>query len=161
MTRWERFFNQFFGATMTLVVTLAALFYRPDTPSLSPWVEYVLVGFVIVVLSCWFYFVRKSDFNSFIVVAYNVAAVCLTLIVVFAIAYHGTGLIDTSNNTPTEDRGTCLYFSIVTWTTLGYGDFRPSPAARPLAAAEAIIGYVAMVISIGLVAKFLPSRGFD
>jgi Ion channel len=37
---------------------------------------------------------------------------------------------------------TCLYFSMVTWTTLGYGDVRPSDNARMLAASEAVLGYM-------------------
>lgn len=36
----------------------------------------------------------------------------------------------------------CLYFSIVTFTTLGYGDFQPAPELRLLAAGQAMMGYV-------------------
>lgn len=34
----------------------------------------------------------------------------------------------------------CFYFSTVTFSTLGFGDFAPSPAARPMAALQAVIG---------------------
>ena len=44
-----------------------------------------------------------------------------------------------------------LYFSIVTWTTLGYGDFAPIAASRLFAASEAMMGYVTMTILIGLI----------
>jgi len=37
-----------------------------------------------------------------------------------------------------------IYFSIVTWTTLGYGDIQPTGSARNYAASEAIIGYLYM-----------------
>lgn len=33
-----------------------------------------------------------------------------------------------------------FYFSTVTFSTLGYGDFSPTPAARPIASIEAIVG---------------------
>lgn len=33
-----------------------------------------------------------------------------------------------------------VYFSFVTFTTLGYGDYRPIPCAQPVAMCEAFIG---------------------
>jgi hypothetical protein len=41
-----------------------------------------------------------------------------------------------------------IYFSIVTFTTLGYGDFRPAPSLRLLAGAEAAIGAALMAVFI-------------
>ncbi len=41
-----------------------------------------------------------------------------------------------------------LYFSIVTFTTLGYGDFSPSPDFQMWAAAEALIGAALMAVFI-------------
>jgi hypothetical protein len=43
-----------------------------------------------------------------------------------------------------------IYFSIVTWTTLGYGDFSPPEGLRLVAAFEAIVGYLYMAILVGL-----------
>ncbi len=43
----------------------------------------------------------------------------------------------------------CLYFSIVTFTTLGYGDFRPTNNARLISASEAILGYLVLGIIVG------------
>ena len=48
-----------------------------------------------------------------------------------------------------------LYFSIVTWTTLGYGDFRPTPAARIFAGAQALLGYIYMGLLVGTVIHWL------
>ena len=42
-----------------------------------------------------------------------------------------------------------IYFSVVTWTTLGYGDFRPSNEIKLWVIAEAILGYVYMGLLIG------------
>jgi voltage-gated potassium channel Kch len=36
--------------------------------------------------------------------------------------------------------GNAIYFSIVTFTTLGYGDFSPVSWARPFAAIEGFVG---------------------
>ena len=43
-----------------------------------------------------------------------------------------------------------LYFSVVTFTTLGYGDFKPTEKTRPIAAVEAIVGLVLMAFLIAL-----------
>lgn len=49
----------------------------------------------------------------------------------------------------------CLYFSLVTATTLGYGDITPVGWARPLAAAEAMSG---MIVVGAIISKLLSSR---
>jgi len=45
-----------------------------------------------------------------------------------------------------------LYFSVVTLTTLGYGDFQPKPALRLVAAGQAVLGYVylGMIVAVSL-----------
>jgi hypothetical protein len=43
-----------------------------------------------------------------------------------------------------------LYFSIITWTTVGYGDIIPSPETRLYAGIEALSGYVFMGIFISM-----------
>jgi hypothetical protein len=53
--------------------------------------------------------------------------------------------------TPYELRGNLMYFSLVTISTVGYGDVLPvSPAARTIAASEALVGqfYVAVVVAM-------------
>ncbi len=48
-----------------------------------------------------------------------------------------------------------LYFSVVTWTTLGYGDYQPSESVRLWAASEAFFGYLFMALLIALLMKFI------
>ena len=43
-----------------------------------------------------------------------------------------------------------MYFSAVTITTVGYGDFRPTPDSRIFAVAEAATGLIAFSITVGL-----------
>ena len=74
------------------------------------------------------------------------------IIMWFAFRYRVLGVHD--GEVPTNDPFTCLYFSIVTWTTLGYGDVRPSVDARMLAASEAVLGYIWMAGLIGLFSFF-------
>lgn len=47
----------------------------------------------------------------------------------FAKIYQDLGIIDFDGNVIKSESET-VYFSIVTWTTLGYGDFRPTEGAR-------------------------------
>ena len=73
------------------------------------------------------------------------------LIVQFAFLYRWTGLVDPLGN-PSDSIRDALYFSTVTWTTLGYGDFLPGPEARHIVVVEALLGYVMMAL---LVAAFV------
>jgi Ion channel len=73
----------------------------------------------------------------------------LTVVFSYADIYRYLGIID-SNGTLVHDSVSCFYFSIVTYTTLGYGDYRPSPDARLFAASEALLGYVLLSLFIGV-----------
>lgn len=46
------------------------------------------------------------------------------------------------------DIGEAAYFSLVTFTTLGYGDFQPKPAYRLWAGAEAMLGAAIMAVFV-------------
>ena len=60
----------------------------------------------------------------------------------------------TIHNVPLKgDFTASLYFSIVTWTTLGYGDFSPEHNIRIIAALQAMLGYVSMGVFVGLLAN--------
>lgn len=79
------------------------------------------------------------------------------VIYIFAVVYTNTGIVDSSGNT-VDDFSTCTYFSIVTFTTLGYGDFQPTEVARPVAAIEALFGYIFMGILIGTTVFVLTNK---
>jgi Ion channel len=70
--------------------------------------------------------------------------------------YRIFGLKDTLTGNITNDGPTALYFTIVTWTTLGYGDVLPvNQWTRAVAAGEALTGYFIMAMLIAaLVAQF-------
>lgn len=52
-----------------------------------------------------------------------------------------------------HDLGSCLYYSVVTFTTLGYGDITPRGLARPLAAIEAFAGSFTMALFVVVFVK--------
>lgn len=51
-----------------------------------------------------------------------------------------------------RDYSTCLYFSTVTFTTLGYGDFHPAEGTRGVAALESMVGFLFLGFFVGMVA---------
>jgi hypothetical protein len=68
------------------------------------------------------------------------------------------GITDTLTGNVVSNARTCFYFSVVTWTTLGYGDFRPTAALRLIAASEAILGYFAMALFVAGVVYVMGAR---
>jgi hypothetical protein len=75
------------------------------------------------------------------------------LILIFAGVYRGQGLVNSATQKLVplvDDFITPVYFSIVTWTTLGYGDFIPPEGLRWIAALEALIGYGFFGLLVGL-----------
>ncbi|WOH80353.1 potassium channel family protein [Bradyrhizobium sp. BEA-2-5] len=102
---------------------------------------------------------------------YALVAHCLTIIVVFAGIYRGYGLMfggfcDEKLYTKLEnlcvsssnDWISPLYFSVVTWTTLGYGDFIPPHELRLVAAIEALFGYLFFGIVVGIATAIISQR---
>lgn len=79
----------------------------------------------------------------------------MALIFVFAGIYRGFGL---DGAKPLVAHDIALYFSIVTWTTLGYGDLAPARGIELLAALQAGLGYVFLGLIVGLVANLLSGR---
>ena len=71
----------------------------------------------------------------------NVILFALTVILSFALVYYSFGAI-TSDSSPGHHPSfqECLYFSVVTFTTLGYGDYRPLVQYQLLAVSEAFTG---------------------
>lgn len=79
------------------------------------------------------------------------------IIVIYALIYARIGLLDGSG-VLLQDLGTGFYFSLVTWTTLGYGDLQPPPNLRLLASSEAILGYISMGILVALLLQWLTAH---
>ncbi len=94
----------------------------------------------------------------------NVVIFSLALIVVCACIYSTLGLyfegerlqLDFQNKTVVENlKGffVSLYFSVVTFTTLGYGDVTPAGGSRPIAALEAFTGGFTMALFVVVFVK--------
>jgi Ion channel len=131
--------------------------FEPDDP--PPIFFWVGVG------SFFFMFIRIliSNQKSNIVKTFNlfaaVSVICIAIFV-FSDACMSYGIIPSFRNDTSQvkDKLTCLYFSIVTWTTLGYGDFRPTDDLRLISAAEAILGYLSMAILVAAIYDVIRSQ---
>jgi len=82
--------------------------------------------------------------------------IILITIYCFSNIYIELGII--FNENPSKEFKDTIYFSTVTWTTLGYGDFRPSEEARIWAATESMLGYIYMGILVGLLITGLTPK---
>ena len=78
------------------------------------------------------------------------------IIVIYAMIYARIGLLDGGGEL-LHDLGTGFYFSLVTWTTLGYGDLQPPEPLRLLAGSEAILGYISMGVLVALLLQWLTA----
>jgi hypothetical protein len=80
------------------------------------------------------------------------------IIVSFASLFASSGIIK-SDDMIVKDFVSSIYFSLVTFTTLGYGDFKPTEEIRFFAATEALLGYLCMGVFVGTVATVLYEIG--
>jgi len=82
---------------------------------------------------------------------------CLILALIFGLAYSQWDLLNFEGSARTSF--TTFYFSIVTFTTLGFGDVRPSClAGEILVTAEVILGYIGLGGLISILANKVARR---
>lgn len=68
----------------------------------------------------------------------------IVIVIMFSLLYREFGIV--YNEAKVYDHWDTLYFSIVTLTTLGYGDFQPTPEIRLWASAQALLGYIFLAL---------------
>ncbi|MFL9989611.1 potassium channel family protein [Paraburkholderia sediminicola] len=98
--------------------------------------------------------VFRKEFTPWMVVLFGYRL--LELVAFFAAAYRVVGI--TGPGRRAETIGPCLYFSIITITTIGYGDWYPLPQARVFVAFEALIGWLYMGLFIAALTNYLGRR---
>ena len=64
----------------------------------------------------------------------------------FSALYYEVGIVDTTldGNPISQDFWACCYYAVVTFTSTGYGDFRPQGITRVFASLQALIGYLVL-----------------
>lgn len=134
----------FYPTIANFVLMILALFASDGFK--DSWVLGLFVAVLCFVVSVW---VFQSYFDDRINNVLAWGAILLNffmLIIVFAAVHHGIGIVfagaDLDPKAMEIGFSDAVYFSIVTITTLGYGDFQPSNDLRLIAAVEAVFGYI-------------------
>jgi len=81
-------------------------------------------------------------------------AILIIIVNIFAVIYWRYGLLQNGSHVDINYL-TSLYFSITTWTTLGYGDFAPVERIRHITSIQALLGYVGLGVFITLAAGYI------
>ena len=143
---------------------MAVFFERAGGMTLRVVVDLLSTGVILGTLfSVWLWLaIAENTFRTVtgkLIICLLMIGLLCNWVLLYAIAYSYLGLID--GETAVREPITCFYFSIVTWTTLGYGDVRPSMDARLVAASEALLGYIWMAFFIGMFALLFnqPAEG--
>ena len=73
-----------------------------------------------------------------------------SIILTFSAIYRGFGVLSGEHHV-FPSFSASLYFSTVTWTTLGYGDFQPTEQLQLLAAGQAGLGYLFLGLIVAII----------
>jgi hypothetical protein len=111
----------------------------------------VIVNFLFFIQSFWFlYFAHpgKRKLDLVVFVAEQIISMFVFIIVIVAAFanIYSMYTLSYNNHDVHPNIWTSLYFSIVTWTTLGYGDLSPTEKVRKFASAEVVIGWIALTM---------------
>jgi hypothetical protein len=82
-----------------------------------------------------------------------VAVTLVSAILLFALSPSGNGITPTTDSSKVISFADSLYFSVVTISSLGYGDYRPVGYGRVVAAAEVIVGLVLIALIVSKLAS--------
>ncbi len=136
--------------------------FKPETYSGSMWVCYKVAFAVAIAFPVIFAaFCFKDSRGRKIGPIWTLVALILqtaAIIFVFAGVYRGYGLTIAKQATALADWQTPLYFSIVTLTTLGYGDVTPASDIRLIAAIQALLGYLNLGLIVGVASELINAR---
>jgi hypothetical protein len=101
--------------------------------------------------------VWQKEKNKFIIISLNVVVISLLvlrILIDYAVVFSQIGIVPGCGGIVKYSMYDCLYFSAITWTSVGYGDFTPyTYTGRFFAVMEAFNGYVMMAIVVGVFLK--------
>jgi hypothetical protein len=142
-------------------LTHIALFQPIDASYMQMLIASIVMAFLLYAQSC-FLGIRFASRHTAVMLFAFIGASAFAIaaeIVIFAAVFRILGLVGPDHQS-IHDAASCVYFSMITWTTVGYGDFVPTPAARMYASTEALLGYVFMALfistTIAIVANYAP-----
>ena len=142
-----------------LLQVLLVAVYFPIYFLLGPLIAMIYAGlFLIVDFLAW-----PSSFRTHLTDRHHgyllvtVVTSCFAILGSFANAYEVFGNV-VSDHGELDGLGSYLYFSVVTFTTLGYGDYVPTGPARIFAAVEAMLGFTYFAVIVGVSGSIFYAR---
>lgn len=111
--------------------------------------QIILVIVISIIILVYSYFIKSSRKYD---ILYFVSAFVIGLIFRFAEAYSKLGITGQQSENAYLD---LIYFSAITMSTVGYGDFQPCPIARPLALLQGVLGVILFPVVVAVVLNTL------
>lgn len=143
------------------VVTVGIVLFAQSSVAVG--LSAVFIGIVVVVLFSTFFSILYVGLKgrSIFLAVFMLLVSAASIVSLYAEIYIWTGLRDTVStqclNIP-QHFATTVYFSTITWTTVGYGDLVPCGNARLIAASEAILGYLVMALLIAALTDSIQGK---
>lgn len=103
----------------------------------ATWSAVILIS-LPVFIAAFFHTFKSSSWHIIAILLAALLTSFLSLHFFFSQVFAAIGLF--GPNGITHNKWDALYFSIITWTTTGYGDFRPIGDGRWYACVEALLG---------------------
>lgn len=164
-SKWRNLFS--YGAiALIALLTLEAIFAQFGVPVLTDAIVgptlifLVVLYFIVVVVGVIFLTSHQFRPAPLRLVRDTLISIGFTILA-FSVFYRNTGITLSGDcpemTTPTD----AIYFSAVTFSTLGYGDFRPCPTSlsRLTAAFQAIFGNLHLGLIVGAAFFFAQGNG--
>ena len=140
--------------SVSALVLTNAVFALPDPTPRIQWLRVInQASFTLLTVAFAFSMIGPRAFFTLptVVVIFTISAA--VNVVSHAMVYQTVGLATVAGLNRDVGFSDALYFSIVTFTTLGYGDFQPAPELRIMSALQALSGYIFLGLLIGFIAN--------
>lgn len=155
LTKWVARHLDYFILGYLFMATVAAYLAPPDEQTIRGW-AFLLAGLGLLIPIILV--TQVLEFASQLRGAMTLIPASGFSVMLFASVFQTFGIRDGNGDPLNPDTWTAVYFSIVTWTTLGYGDFSPNNDTQIIAALEAVLGYLVMALIIGFAVTAIRDR---
>ena len=129
------------------------------------WRDATVIVMALVLVAAFFWLLSTrlvrlfAGRGSYTLEACLALANVLLLLAAFAALYAQYGLTDTTSEPEqtTHRYADAAYYSVVTFTTLGYGDLQPKGVPRVLACIETFVGYIVLGLLASTASTFVQA----